>query len=383
MLRHRMTTPAASPPQKTVLVIDDEPMTLDVVCYILEAHGFKVVRADDGWMGLEAARAEHPDLVLCDVVMPRLDGYAVLHTLRAEPETAAIPFILLTGEAGPAQRRRGMEAGADDYLAKPVAPQELLNAVRARLAKAEAFERRLDGELAQLRDSITRFFPHELLSPLTTILGFSGLLSHQGDLLDRGEVKEAGDRIHAAALRLRRMAGNILMMAELDLMDTAGGARTPARSEGEKVIGDAARTAAERWGRDEDLLLEIGPVCLPWSEAHLSKAVEELVDNACKFSPARSRIHILLQEAAGGGVDLVVADKGRGMTPEQIRGVGPYLQFDRREIEQQGSGLGLALVKRLTERAGGTLEIEPNTGGGTRVRLALPAAAPAPETPAA
>ena len=369
-----MTSAASSPSPKTVLVIDDEPMTLDVVCYILETHGFRVVRADDGWMGLELARAEHPDLVLCDVVMPRLDGYAVLHTLRAEPETSAIPFILLTGEAGPAQRRRGMEAGADDYLSKPVAPQELLNAVRARLAKAEAFERRLDGELSQLRDSITRFFPHELLSPLTTILGFSGLLSHQGELLDRSEVKEAGDRIHAAALRLRRMAGNILMMAELDLQDTAGTPRPPVRTEGEKVIGDAARTAAERWGREEDLLLEIGELCLPWTEAHLSKAVEELVDNACKFSPARTRVHVMLQPA-DAGIELVVADQGRGMTPEQVRGVGAYLQFDRREIEQQGSGLGLALVKRLTERAGGTLDIAPNDGGGTRVRVGLPLAA--------
>jgi two-component system sensor histidine kinase/response regulator len=373
-----MSSPAAAspPPQKTVLVIDDEPMTLDVVCYILETHGFRVVRADDGWMGLELARAEHPDLVLCDVVMPRLDGYAVLHTLRAEPETSAIPFILLTGEAGPAQRRRGMEAGADDYLAKPVAPQELLNAVKARLAKSEAFEKRLGAELSQLRDSITRFFPHELLSPLTTILGFSGLLSHQGDLLDRGEVKEAGDRIHAAALRLRRMAGNILMMAELDLQETAGGDRPRVSTEGEKVIGDAARTAAERWGREEDLLLEIEHLRLPWTEAHLSKAVEELVDNACKFSPARTRIHIGLRPHAEG-LELFVADKGRGMTPEQIRAVGPYLQFDRRDIEQQGSGLGLALVKRLTERAGGTLEIEPNDGGGTRVRVLLPAPASA------
>ena len=363
---------ATPPDSRTVLVIDDEPMTLDVVCYILESNGFRVVRADDGWAGLELARASRPDLVLCDVVMPRLDGYAVLHTLRAEPETASIPFILLTGEAGPAQRRRGMEAGADDYLAKPVAPQELLRAVRARLAKAEAFERRMQVELSQLRDSITRFFPHELLSPLTTILGFSGLLAHQADLLERDEVKEAGDRIHAAALRLRRMAGNILLMAEMDL--NAGPSKPEPAAEPERLVGDAARGAAQRWGREDDLLLELSPDCgVPWTEAHLTKAVEELVDNACKFSPSRTRIHIALAKE-DAGTRLLVEDRGRGMTADQVRAIGAYLQFDRREVEQQGSGLGLALVKRLSERAGGTLSIEPNQPSGTRVVVQLPCA---------
>jgi DNA-binding NarL/FixJ family response regulator len=112
------------------------------LCYenlltILKLEKYQPLGADNGRTGLALARAELPDLILCDVMMPELDGYGVLQGLRAEPKTAAIPFIFLTAKGEKIDQRTGMESGADDYLTKPVARADLLNAIVARLRRAQ------------------------------------------------------------------------------------------------------------------------------------------------------------------------------------------------------------------------------------------------------
>ena len=123
--------------KKKILVIEDEPFMRRNLTAALRSVSYAVVEAEDGHRGMELARAETPDLILCDVTMPNLDGHEVLRALRADPRTSAIPFIFLTGKGGTADFRAGMNLGADDYMAKPVGTEELLAAITVRLQRQE------------------------------------------------------------------------------------------------------------------------------------------------------------------------------------------------------------------------------------------------------
>lgn len=126
---------------KTILIIEDDPDMLHVTSELLDLEGYRTLKALSGPIGVEMARKELPDLVLCDVSMPELDGYGVLKELGRELRTAEIPFIFLSGRAERADVRKGMDLGADDYLTKPVQANELLSAVEGRLKRSALFRR--------------------------------------------------------------------------------------------------------------------------------------------------------------------------------------------------------------------------------------------------
>lgn len=125
---------------KKILVIEDEAQSRDIFLECLEAEGFNTLCAENGRVGVQIVKEQLIDLVICDIVMPELDGYGVLSTLRRDPVTAIIPFIFLTAKATKAELRQGMELGADDYLTKPSTVEELLRAVAARLEKQTALQ---------------------------------------------------------------------------------------------------------------------------------------------------------------------------------------------------------------------------------------------------
>jgi len=120
---------------KKVLIIEDNDPIRENVVEILEMANYQVYEADNGKIGVEMALKQLPDIILCDIMMPELDGYGVLHMLNKHAETSTIPFIFLTAKADHGDLRKGMEMGADDYLTKPFDDMELLNAIDVRLRK--------------------------------------------------------------------------------------------------------------------------------------------------------------------------------------------------------------------------------------------------------
>jgi CheY-like chemotaxis protein len=142
---------------KKVLIIEDNDDIRENVIEILELAGYQVSSANNGKAGVELAFQDMPDIILCDIMMPEMDGYGVLYMLSKRPETIAIPFIFLTAKAEHFDRRKGMEMGADDYLTKPFDDMELLNAIESRLKKKEGqqafYSKSLDG-LAALKKII-------------------------------------------------------------------------------------------------------------------------------------------------------------------------------------------------------------------------------------
>ncbi len=360
---------------KKVLVIDDEPAVASVVGATLRFLGYSPILAFDGGSGVNLARQEAPDLIICDVNMPEQDGYDTLKAIQQNEATATTPFIFLSGLADRLDVRRGMELGADDYLGKPFTPEELMAAVRARLARKEEQDRKTEKRLDEVRGNITLALPHELRTPLTGILGLSSVLIEEYASIRPEDVLDTAQCIHRSATRLQRLIENFLIYAQLELLQEdkdrlrlkAAGSVTQTQF----IVTDAAVRAAQEAQRDADLRCETVPCAAHVIEENLKKIVEELAGNAFKFSEPGSAV-LIRTETSGELFTLTVTDHGRGMTADQIGRIGPHTQFDRRIYEQQGMGLGLIIARRLTELQGGRWSIESTPGSRTTVQVAFP-----------
>lgn len=149
-----------------ILVIEDEMQVRDNIQEILELEDFEAITAENGRIGIQMAKAEVPELIICDLMMPELDGYGVLTALRQYSNTATIPLIFLTAKADRSELRKGMLLGADDYLTKPFTPSELLQAITIRLKKQAAFEERYTNQLKQVEAKIDQLVYHNSLTDL-------------------------------------------------------------------------------------------------------------------------------------------------------------------------------------------------------------------------
>ena len=360
---------------KRILVIDDEEWLREMVHLALSQRGYEVLEAGNGATGIEVAQKQLPDLVLCDVNMEKVDGYLTLSSLRNEPATAAIPFILMTGLADSAGMRHGMELGADDYLPKPFTIDALYAAVEARLKKDQTVRQVAEKKLADLRDNISLMLPHELRTPLNGILAYGEILAADAATLPAKEVAEMGQVIHDSGKRLERLIENFLIYAQLELLSTdmakINALRKKQTLDAAGLIERHAQTQADMADRTRDLALDLANVPVPISEEYLAKIIDELVHNALKFSPRGTKVRVGLNEMPNI-VLITVADEGRGFSTEHITKVGAYMQFDRKMQEQQGLGLGLTIAKRLTEIHGGTLTIQSERGVRTEITIKLP-----------
>ena len=363
---------------KRILVIDDEPLLRETVRLALVGKGFDVIEAENGTLGIEKARQQLPDLILCDVNMEKLDGYLTLSALRNEPTTSAIPFILMTGMADNAGMRHGMELGADDYLPKPFKIEELYAAVEARLKKAEALRREAEKKLSDLRANISMMLPHELRTPLNGILAFGEMLAADAATLPAKEVAEMGQVIHDSGKRLERLIENFLIYAQIELLGAdaqkVNALRQKQTQSPAKLIEAHAVGQARAADRVNDLVLDLADHPVRISEDYLARIVDELVQNAFRFSDPGKRVSVTLS-GLPNGVVLSVTDQGRGFSTEHITKVGAYMQFERQIQEQQGLGLGLVIARRLAELHGGTLSIQSERGTRTTVAVELPRAA--------
>src|SRR5271170_2492040 len=203
---------------KKILVIDDEEWLREMIQLALRQRGYDVVEAENGEAGIEKAQKTLPDLILCDVNMGKVDGYLTLSSLRNQPATAAIPFILMTGLADNAGMRHGMELGADDYLPKPFTTDVLYAAVEARLKKSQTVRDEAERKLAHLRDNISLMMPHEMRTPLNGILSNAEMLATSAATLKPDEIAEMGQESFKSSLRLERLIKNFLIYAQLELI---------------------------------------------------------------------------------------------------------------------------------------------------------------------
>ncbi|MBS1538680.1 MAG: response regulator [Bacteroidetes bacterium] len=360
---------------KKILIIEDEEYIRSGAALLLEDQGFLTITAEDGEIGIEKALSEKPDLILCDVMMPNVDGYGVIFRLRQEPTTANIPFIFLTAKVDRSSVRMGMDMGADDYLTKPFTLDELVGAVNTRLEKQARQAQEAEEKLETLRRNVIYALPHELMTPLNGILGPSELLIQMFDMLSKEEIIEMLGIIRKSGDRLYHLMQNYLLYAQLDLFlgddEAIKMMRNGLTPEAHVVIESASVSKAADYNRKADLQLQCGGGDVKINQEHLHKIIIELIDNAFKFSPEGSFIEVRGKQNEGF-YQITITDGGRGMKPEEIASIGGYMQFDRRMYEQQGGGFGLIIAKRLVEIHGGEFSIDSVPHVKTTVQFSIP-----------
>jgi two-component system sensor histidine kinase/response regulator len=194
---------------QNVLVIDDAAEVRSVVADTLAHFGFSTRQAADGRTGIEMALAEPPDLILCDVRMPELDGYRTLAAIRDLPAIADIPFVFLTAAVDKCDMRRGMASGADDYLTKPFTPEELLEAVATRLARQTELKCGVYKHAEKLRKDVEHLLAREFTAPLNGILGLTTPLMKDAGLLSPEKVSASARQISETVHRLNRLAASL------------------------------------------------------------------------------------------------------------------------------------------------------------------------------
>ena len=362
---------------RTILIIEDDPDVRDNIQDLLTAEDYLVIPAADGREGLKEAHLRQPDLIICDVMIPDVDGYDVLRALRTEPDTMTIPFVFVTARASRAEQRAGMDLGADDYIVKPFTAEELLQAVRTRLERSEAQSHWYQERIEKLRSNLSRTLPHELRTPLSCILGYSEFLLEIYDSVEPEELRSMLEEIKASGKRLEQLVENYYLYAQLEISSTDPIWRSSMLTQGlshpAQVVARAAGGVAENYRRHGDLELNLAQGVARIQDLYLEKIVEALVDNAFKFSDTGTPVQVTGLKDKDFYV-LEISDKGRGMAEEQLRQVGAFVQFDRDQYEQQGLGLGLSIARRLIELHQGTLRLESTLGEGTPVWVWLPLA---------
>ena len=361
-----------------ILIIEDQPDVRENIEAILELEDYETLIAENGEMGIEMAENHHPDLILCDVMMPKLDGFGVVQALRQNPITYTIPLIFVTAKADRLSLRQGMDLGADDYLTKPFTLDELINSVKSRLSKQTLIQKDVDQELDKFRSNITRSLPHELLTPLNGILGMSDLLSNYYDTMDADEVQSCLADIKTSSERLHRLIQNFLLFAQLQLFQSNAqqsqiwqNRLSQITTHSVSTIEKITQKIAQQIERTDDLQLFLKEASVHISEQDLEKITEEIIDNAFKFSDKGTPV-IVESKLDDQNFILTVTNQGRGMNAEDIERIGAYIQFERKLYEQQGSGLGLIIAKRMTELYGGKLEIQSIPNEQTTVSICLP-----------
>jgi two-component system sensor histidine kinase/response regulator len=183
-----------------ILIIDDEPRFIALTQEILKVYGYEVITASSGSEGIQKTQAHHPDLILCDIRMPEMDGFQVLKAVRAEHHH--IPFIFLTGLTEMREIRQGMQLGADDYLTKPFSPRDLLRSIEVRLQKREALDAAIRERAEAAIQALKLHLEDEMSSRVTSIACSAEILLQEYDHLERNQVMELLQTLHTAAQKL-------------------------------------------------------------------------------------------------------------------------------------------------------------------------------------
>lgn len=356
---------------KTILLVDDDPQVRSMFGLALRRNGYHVIEADSGAAGLALARQYLPTLILSDIHMPGGDGSTLLQEIRRDPELRSKQVVLMTGRPDLVTPRKGMEDGADDFLVKPVSIKALLSCVEARFSRATISWRVEDQMLAQLRSSVPSNLPHECFTPLAGIIGLMEILRSDTGTFTPAEISDIYNDVYQSALRLHRTLRNYLLILDLQGGSPGQEAGSP-KMLSEKEVEDSVLAGVEEAlrvnNRREDVKLRIETCSFAIKPEELTRIVEELIDNACKFSRQGTPITVELKSDGR----LIVTDQGRGMTTDEISRIGAFHQFDRKKHEQQGLGLGLVLVQKLAAQSGAKFLLKSEPGKGTEALAAFP-----------
>ncbi|HEV8699917.1 MAG TPA: response regulator [Candidatus Polarisedimenticolia bacterium] len=382
-------------PGASVLVVDDDHRNVRLIESILKGSGYRVIKAYNGEEALGMVETEHPDLLVLDVMMPRVSGFELCQRLKGRYETRLLPVIMVTALNALEDKVQALEYGADDFLTKPINKLELLAKVRSVLrvkALQDELERRkseieaANQELVRMqgfKESMMQMVVHDLKNPLASITGNIQLIQMQShESLTPARLAELLQRTHESARQMMRMILNILQIGRLEER------KMPLRLESVVLHAVVQENADEMMGLSarDGIRLEnrVDPdLPAPVADRELvSRVIANLLSNAFKHTPSGGRVVVdALKE--GDHVTLTVSDTGEGISEElQPRIFEKFVAGDSESGKRllNDSGLGLTFCRLAVECHGGRIWLKSKVREGTTVFVSLRISGPATGT---
>lgn len=350
---------------QTVLVADDDPAIHAVFRRLLKPMGVHLVSCLDGDSVETRMHEEHPDLVFLDVLMPGKDGIDVCRDLRKTSASSLVPILMLSARGELDDRIRGLEAGANDYLVKPIHLAEVVAKVRTYLEISRMQKKLIESERRRAVTGLLRGLAHQFNNILCGISGTAQVLDLR--IPADSPIKEQCKTIVQYSHRAATISQQLLVLA---------GAR---RDSGDSAVSDLMEASRSAWeasmaGTARMHKLETkcsipSSVRLRMGVADLQSALFHLMQNSVRAMKEGGVVFLDMWMENSGAI-LELSDTGRGMTTEeQAKALEPFYQnWDR----PSDAGLGLPFVRALAEEVGGSLDLTSFTGKGTRVTLRIP-----------
>ncbi|MBK9579625.1 MAG: hybrid sensor histidine kinase/response regulator [Fibrobacterota bacterium] len=357
---------SASAHAQSVLVADDDPAIHAIFRRLLKPLGVRLISCKDGNSACEQALAQSPEIIFLDVVMPGMDGTDLCRKLRETPATAIVPIILLSSLGEPTDRLKGLEAGANDYLVKPIALPEVVAKVRTYLQLSMLHRKAIEIERRRAVTGLLRGLAHQFNNILCGLSGSAQVLDRRLGL--EHPAKEQVKVIVQYSQRAATISQQLLVLA---------GARHDLGSAGSTELSEAIRSAWESaltgMSRNHQMVVTgaIQPgVRLKIGEADLQACLFHVLQNALRASTPGGEIRVQIQAVDASAIRLDVSDLGCGMSEQELaKSMEPFHQNWGRPTE---AGLGLPFVRALMEDCGGSLDLTSAKGQGTTVSLRIP-----------
>jgi two-component system, sensor histidine kinase and response regulator len=331
---------------KKVLIIEDEDSIRENISDALSLNDYEIFTAENGIEGVRLAKQINPDLILCDIMMPLLDGYGVLEAIKSDEKSTLIPFIFISAKSKHEDIRKGMNLGADDYLIKPFLLQDLLIMVEAKLAEAERIQKTYIEKQQDIIEQYGLIQMHEINTPMNGILTSVSLLQEMEIQSYPSEAAELLQIINFSSKRLHRSLSNIFFYKHLKDEKYAFYSETIR----ETSIKVAIENISKNYNRSSDLISLIDKHSIQFDRKLLTVIITELMDNAFKFTKENDQVFFSLLKIENA-VEIKIQHCNRNnFEVQEFENSQPFRQFNKDKYEQTGIGLGLSIVKLIAEQ---------------------------------
>ncbi len=344
-----------------ILIVDDSRIVVEYVKKVLEETGFDIIAAYDGEEGFVKAVKELPDLIILDIVMPKMDGLEVCRKLKERDDTKLIPVMMLTSSDYPEDKIKGFETGADAYIIKPFNPLELSVRVKGIVERNIYRHMKAEDETIEALERMAEDVAHEVRNPIVAIGGFARRI--QGRTSDTDKNHIYAGHIISEVERLESMVNEILKFKTLvvSLRDSVD----------IKQLLEDALLLNEAGVRDKEIKVEkcylSDSIIIRGDRKNLLSAFCHVIENAVEAMQREGTL-ILETLLAEDMAFVSICDNGRGMTESEISMM--FRPFYTSKM--QGAGMGLPTVKHIVMLHGGELRVESKKRGGTKVIFLLP-----------
>jgi two-component system, sensor histidine kinase and response regulator len=353
----------------SVLIIDDEVDNFDVIDTLLCHENYQLHYAASGLDALQLLPTFQPDVILLDVMMPHMSGLDLCHRLKTDSQWQHIPIIMVTSLNSKQDLARCLDAGADDFIAKPVNSRELRARLRSMLRIKQQYDN-LQG-LLQMREDMVKMVIHDLRNPLASILLAAEILSYPN--LPPEKQQKKIQQILSCSQDLKTLIDDLLLMAKLEL-----GKLTLQRQPVdltlfcENTLTGIADIAAQKHLQLNAHLPPPGGAPVQIDATLCRRVLENLLMNAIKFSPEYSAITLSATYRARGGFSMSVVDQGPGVSPTLRQHIFEKYEIGSLMPGTSQIGLGLAFCKIAVEAHGGTIAVTDNAPKGTVFTVEIP-----------